>query len=97
MNCTDVEGAQKYINPAHPAQTATATGPRDSAKEASSPVGSSQNAVSIGGSPSHLNALDTKYAPAERPGAAGATLNIPALSLRRQGGGPGFNPPGADH
>ena len=68
MNCTDVEHAQKGIDPAHPKQDATVAGPRD----ASSPADTlTQNAVSFGGSLSHLNALDTKHPSDPRPEAAG--------------------------
>ena len=50
MNCTDVERAQKGIDPAHPDQPATVAGPRDGASETSSPAGTlTQNAVSFGG------------------------------------------------
>jgi hypothetical protein len=77
MNCTDVEHARKFIDPAHPSQAATVSGPRDTAKEASSPTGTlTQNAVSFGGSLSHLNALDTKHRSDPLPGPVGASLDI---------------------
>ena len=77
MNCTDVEHAKKGIDPAHPDQTATVSGPRDA--EASSPTGTlTRNAVSFGGSLSHLNALDTKPSSDPLPGPAGASLDISA-------------------
>ena len=77
MNCTDVERAQKFIDPAHPNQDATVSGPRDAAKEASSPTGTlTRNAVSFGGSLSHLNALGTNHPSDPLPGPAGASLDI---------------------
>jgi hypothetical protein len=77
MNCTDVEHAKKFIDPAHPSQAAAVSGPRDAAKEASSPTGTlTQNAVSFGGSLSHLNALDTKHPSDPLPGPVGASLDI---------------------
>jgi hypothetical protein len=77
MNCTDVEHAQKGIDPAHPKQDATVAGPRDASNEASSPTGTlTRNAVSFGGSLSHLNALDAKHPSDPLPGAAGASLDI---------------------
>jgi hypothetical protein len=77
MNCTDVEHAKKGIDPAHPKQDATVSGPRDAAKEASSPTDTlTRNAVSFGGSLSHLNALDTKHPSDPLPGPAGASLDI---------------------
>ena len=73
MNCTDVERAQKFIDPAHPKQAATVSGPRDAA----SPTGTlTRNAVSFGGSLSHLNALDTKHPSDPLPGPAGASIDI---------------------
>ena len=77
MNCTDVERAQKGVDPAHPKQDATVAGPRDTANDASSPAGTlTQNAVSFGGSLSHLNALDTNHPSDPLPGTAGASLDI---------------------
>ena len=77
MNCTDVEHARKGIDPAHPKQDPTVSGPRDAANEASSPTGTfTENAVSFGGSLSHLNALDTKHPSDPLPGPAGASLDI---------------------
>ena len=77
MNCTDVERAQKFVDPAHPDQAARVSGPRDAATEASSPIGTlTRNAVSFGGSLSHLNALDTQHPSDPLPGPAGASLDI---------------------
>jgi hypothetical protein len=77
MNCTDVEHARKGVDPAHPDQAATASGPRDAANEASSPTGTlTRNAVSFGGSLSHLNALDAKRPSDPLPEPAGASLDI---------------------
>ena len=77
MNCTDVERAQKGIDPAHPKQDATVAGPRDVANDASTPDGTlTQNAVSFGGALSHLNTLDTNRPSDPPPGAAGASLDI---------------------
>ena len=77
MNCTDVERAQKFIDPAHPDQGTTLAGPRDAAKEASSPTDTlTQNAVSFGGSLSHLNALDTRHPSDSPPGPTGVSLDI---------------------
>jgi hypothetical protein len=83
MNCTDVERAQKGIDPAHPDQPARVAGPRDDASEALSPTGTlTQNAVSFGGALSHLNALDSQRPPDQPPdqrqGTAGARLDIVA-------------------
>jgi len=75
MNCTDVDRAKKSIDPAHPNQAATVSGPRDTA----SPTGTlTQNAVTFGGALSHFNALDTKHRFDPMPGSAGATLDIVA-------------------
>jgi hypothetical protein len=77
MNCTDVERAQKGIDPAHPKPDATVAGPREVANAASSPAGPlTQNAVSFGGSLSHLNALDTNHPSDSITGWAGANLDI---------------------
>ena len=77
MNCTDVEHAKKGIDPAHPKEAATVSGPRDAANEDSSPTGTlTRNAVSFGGSLSHLNALDTQHPSDPLPGPAGASLDI---------------------
>jgi len=77
MNCTDVERAQKFVDPAHPKQDATATGPREGANAALSPADTlTRNAVSFGGSLSHLNALDTQRPSASPAGPAGAKLDI---------------------
>ena len=77
MNCTDVERAQKGVDPAHPKQDATVSGPRDAANEVSSPTGTlTRNAVSFGGSLSHLNALDTKHPSDPLLSLAGASLDI---------------------
>ncbi|WP_156435664.1 hypothetical protein [Bradyrhizobium lablabi] len=77
MNCTDVDHAKKFIDPAHPNQVGTVSGLRDAAKEASSPTSTlTENAVSFRGSLSHLNALDTKRRPDPILGPAGASLDI---------------------
>lgn len=77
MNCTDVERAQKGIDPAHPDQPARVAGPRDDASETSSPAGTlTQDAVSFGGALSHLNAPDTRHPSDRLPGQAGASLDI---------------------
>ena len=76
-NCTDVERAKKGIDPAHPNQAATVSGPRDTVNDALSPTGTlTRNAVSFGGSLSHLNALDTKHSSDPLSGQAGASLDI---------------------
>ncbi|TKW77585.1 MAG: hypothetical protein DI543_14925 [Bradyrhizobium icense] len=77
MNCTDVERAQKGIDPAHPDQPARVAGPRDGASETSGTAGPlTQDAVSFGGALSHLNALDNKSPSDRLPGEAGASLDI---------------------
>ena len=77
MNCTDVERAQKFIDPAHPKQAAAGTEPRDAAKDASSPTAPlTQKAVSFGGSLSHLNAFDARHTSASPAGPVGASLDI---------------------
>ena len=77
MNCTDVERAQKFIDPAHPDQGPKLSGPRDPANETAGPTGAlTPNAVSFGGALSHLNALDNRHPSDPRPGAAGASLDI---------------------
>lgn len=77
MNCTDVEHAKKGVDPAHPDQAATATGPHDATEAASGPSGTLvPNAVSFGGSLSHLNALDNRRPSDRLPGPAGAGLDI---------------------
>ncbi len=77
MNCTDVERAQKGVDPAHPDQGARVAGPRDGANDASSPAGTlTQDAVSFGGALSHLNALDSNRPSDAQPGQAGASLDI---------------------
>ena len=77
MNCTDVERAQKGIDPAHPEQPARVAGPSDGASETTGPAGTlTQNAVSYGGALSHLNALDTQRPSGRLPGQAGASLDI---------------------
>ena len=77
MNCTDVDHAKKFVDPAHPSQAATASGLRGAAKEASSATGTvTQNAVTFEGSLSHLNRLDTRRPSDSVPGPAGASLDI---------------------
>jgi hypothetical protein len=77
MNCTDVERAQKGIDPAHPDQPASVSGPRDPASESSGPADPlTRNAVSFGGALSYLNALDTKAPSDPLPGQAGASLDV---------------------
>jgi hypothetical protein len=79
MNCTDVERAQKGIDPAHPKQDAPVAGPRNPANDVSSPDGTlTQNAVSFGGSLSHVNALDSRRPSDKLQGTAGARLDIVA-------------------
>ena len=72
MNCTDVEHANKGIDPAHPNRAATVSGPHGASRTGTL----TQNAVSFGGSLSHLNALDTKHPSDPPPGSAGASLDI---------------------
>lgn len=73
MNCTDVDRAEKSIDPAHPNQAATDSVPRDAA----SPT-FTQNAITFGGSLAHLNALDTRHPSGAMPGSAGASVDISA-------------------
>jgi hypothetical protein len=77
MNCTDVDHAKKFIDPARPNQDAIVPGPRDAAKKVSSPTSPlTENAVSFGGSLAHLNALDVKRSSDPMPGPAVASLDI---------------------
>jgi hypothetical protein len=78
MDCTDVDHAKKFVDPAHPNRAATASSePRKAAEEASSPTDNlTQDAVSFGGSLSRLNALDVKKSTDPKPRLAGSRLDI---------------------
>ena len=74
MNCTDVDHAKKFVDPAHPSQAAVVSGLRGATQEASSTI--TQSAVTFEGSLSHLNKLDSKRPSDSVPGPTGASLDI---------------------